>query len=140
MERQLVTIREVTHLNPIEGADNIEIAKVDGWQCVVKKGDFKIGDRALYFEIGSILPGDDERWAFLAPRKFRIKTMKLRGALSQGLLMPLESTLTADEKTELAFNQKPLQEILRVAKYESPLPTSGQQKGTFPIHLVPKTN
>lgn len=139
MERQLVTARVVRELVPIEGADRIELARVDGWQCVVKKGDFKVGDSGLYFEIDSILPSDDERFAFLEQRKFRIKSMKLRGVLSQGLLMPLDATLTRDEKVRMAFGE-PLQDILRVQKYEPPVPIAGQQKGTFPTHLVPKTD
>lgn len=136
--RQLVTVREVRELIPIEGADRIELARVDGWQCVVKKGDFVVGDNALYFEIDSILP-PDERFAFLEQRKYRIKSMKLRGALSQGLLMPLEATLTKDEKVRMAFGES-LQEIIGVKKFEPPMPMGGKQKGTFPTHLVPKTD
>lgn len=146
--RQLATVRTVKELIPIEGADRIELAKVDGWQCVVKKGDFKVGDDAIYFEIDSILPADDERFAFLEQRKYRIKSMKLRGALSQGLLMPL-SILTQDERVryeqgviDIIAGRDPesLTDILRVQKYEPPVPIAGQQKGNFPTHLVPKTD
>ena len=143
--RQLVTIRTVSELIPIEGADRIELAKVDGWQCVVKKGDFQVGDQGFYFEIDSILPADDERFAFLEQRKFRIKSMKLRGALSQGLLMPM-SILTDDEREqlsqewELSATDNDLTAFFRVQKYEPPLPIAGEQKGTFPTHLVPKTD
>lgn len=130
-------------LLPIEGADRIELAKIDGWQCIVKKGDFKVGDSGLYFEIDSMIPATDERFSFLSKGKvvpfYRIKTMKMKGVLSQGLLVPLESTLTQDEKARMAFGEE-LQVILGVEKYEPPLPTGGQQKGTFPTHLVPKTD
>ena len=123
--RQLVTVRTVRELVPIEGADRIELAKVDGWQCVVKKGDFHVGDPALYFEIDSLLPEDDERWAFLEQRKFRVKTMRLRGVLSQGLLMPMR-TLTDEEarrwKTSAETHEETLMDILRVQKYEPPTP------------------
>ena len=140
MTRQLVTIRTVNELIPIEGADRIELARVDGWQCVVKKGDFSVGDMGMYFEIDSLLPADDARWAFLEPRKFRIKSMKLRGALSQGLLMPM-NTLTPQEKMRnLTEFDTGLADILGVQKFEPPVPIGGEQKGTFPTHLVPKTD
>lgn len=142
--RQLVKVRTVKELIPIEGADKIELAKVDGWQCVVKKGEFVAGDLGLYFEIDSVLPADDERFAFLEPRKFRIKSMKLRGALSQGLLLPM-SSLTQEEYARWQASAQTedgesLTEILRVQKYEPPLPISGEQAGPFPTHLVPKTD
>lgn len=140
MTRQLVTIRIVSEIIPIDGADKIELAKVDGWQCVVKKGDFQVGDHGVYFEIDSVLPEDDARFEFLRARKFRIKSMKLRGALSQGLLMPM-STLTAQENiARLTDFNTDLATILRVQKYEPPVPIAGQQKGNFPTHLVPKTD
>jgi RNA ligase (TIGR02306 family) len=141
--RKLVTIRIVSDLVPIEGADRIEIAKVDGWQCIVQKGDFRIGELGLFFEIDSVLPSDDERFSFLEQRKFRIKSMKLRGALSQGLLMPM--TILTEEESErwrvaAGTNGETLTEILRVQKYEVPVPIGGEQKGNFPTHLVPKTD
>lgn len=97
MSRKLASIRKVTEIKPIEGADNIEVAKVDGWECVVKKGDFKVGDLAVYFEEGSFLP-IDPRFEFLRKacykafgeiEGFRLRTIKLRGQISQGLLLPL---------------------------------------------------
>lgn len=54
--RKLVTIRQVSQILPIEGADLIELALIDGWQCVVKKGEFSVGALGLYFEIDSFLP------------------------------------------------------------------------------------
>ena len=60
MERKLATIRKVNEIKPIEGADMIELAIVDGWQCVVKKGEFKPGDLGVYFEIDSY-PGPTRR-------------------------------------------------------------------------------
>jgi hypothetical protein len=97
--RKLVTVRTVAELRPIEGADVIELAIIDGWQCVVKKEEFKVGDKGLFFEIDSFLPASDERYKFLEKNFVtwkgrygaRIRTMKLRGKLSQGLLLPLSS-------------------------------------------------
>lgn len=141
--RQLVTKRIVRELVPISGADRIELARVDGWQCVVKKEDrFKVGDTALYFEIDSMLPIEDQRFAFLSKGKIqpyaRIKTIRLKGALSQGLLIPI-SSLTPSELERVAAGED-LTTILGVQKYEPPLPTGGKQVGTFPIQLVPKTD
>ncbi len=140
MERQLVTIRTVSELLPIPDADRIELAKIDGWQCVVKKGDFNVNDAALFFEIDSLLPTDDPRFTFLAKGKIqphaRIKTVRLKKQLSQGLLMPLR------DFPEVTFNngEQSLTDLLKVKKYEPTLPMGGKQKGTFPTHLVPKTD
>lgn len=143
--RQLVTIRTVKELVPIDGADRIELAKVDGWQMVVSKGEFKAGDRGVMFEIDSVLPADDERFAFMEQRKFRVRTIKLRGQLSQGLFMPLSKfpeavaySLGASMVQDTLGEN--LADLLRVQKYEPPVPIAGQQKGNFPTHLVPKTD
>lgn len=96
-DRKLVTVRTVSEVNPIPGADNIEVASVDGWKIVVKKGEFKAGDLCAYFEIDSFLP---ERPEFEFLRKssfrtlngnggFRLRTIKLRKQVSQGLALPL---------------------------------------------------
>ena len=65
IERKLVTIRKVSEIKPIPNADNIELALVDGWQVVCKKGEFKQGDLGVYFEIDSFLPADKTQFAFL---------------------------------------------------------------------------
>lgn len=138
--RQLVTIRTVNSLTPIKDADRIELAQVDGWQCIVKKGDFQVGDRGIFFEIDSVLPEDDKRFSFLAARKFHIKTMRMKKVLSQGLLMPT-SILTDDEAEQLMLSpEQDIANLLRVQKYEPPVPIQGEQKGTFPTYLVPKTD
>jgi hypothetical protein len=91
-ERKLVTIREVSDLQPIPGADAIEVATVDGWKCVVKKNIFSVGDWALYFEIDSILPIGKPQFDFLTKgvKSHRLKTIRLRKQLSQGLLLPID--------------------------------------------------
>lgn len=86
--RKLATIQEITSLSPIEGADRIELATVLGWQVIVQKGEFKVGDKTVYCEIDSILPEKSE-FEFLRPRKFRIRTIKLKGQISQGICFPL---------------------------------------------------
>lgn len=147
--RQLVTIRTVSELIPIENADFIELAKVDGWQCIVKKGDFTVGDEGVYFEIDSMIPADDKRFEFLSKGQMRahhrIKTMRMRKVLSQGLLMP-KSILTHVEQSRLDYRtleggpKESLADILSVQKYEPALPMDGVQKGTFPTHIIPKTD
>jgi len=97
--RSLVTIQKVKKISAIPDSDFLELAHIMGWQCVVKKNEFKEGDTGVYFEVDSFLPLDD-RYEFLRNssyrdnedngKGFRIRTVKLRGQLSQGLLLPLE--------------------------------------------------
>lgn len=121
--RALVTLRTVSELRPIEGADLIELALIDGWQCVVKKNEFKVGDRGLYFEIDSFIPLKDERFKFLEKNattwkgKYgaRIKTIKLKGQVSQGLLLPLSSF---PELRTYKWGEKDYSTDLGVVKWE----------------------
>jgi RNA ligase (TIGR02306 family) len=96
--RALATIQKVNKLAVIDRSDFLELAHIKGWQCVVKKGEFRESEKAVYFEVDSFLPVD-ERYEFLRKTSyrsnadngegFRIKTLRLRGQLSQGLLLPL---------------------------------------------------
>jgi RNA ligase (TIGR02306 family) len=99
--RSLVTIQKVKQISAIENSDFLELAHVMGWQCVVKKDEFRAGDIGVYYEVDSFLPLD-ERYEFLRSSSsstyrenanngigYRIRTVKLRGQLSQGLLLPL---------------------------------------------------
>jgi hypothetical protein len=88
MERKLGTIRTVLDIKEITGADKIEIVMIDGWQCVSKKGVFKPGDSCIYIEIDSVVP-PIKYFDFMADRKYRVKTIKLKGVISQGLVLPL---------------------------------------------------
>jgi hypothetical protein len=87
-KRKLASVQKIRSLEPIEGADRIEKATILGWELVVEKGLHKVGDLVVYCEVDSILPERDE-FAFLASRKYRIKTIKLRGQISQGICFPL---------------------------------------------------
>lgn len=143
MERKLASIRQISSLEPILGADFIELAHVDGWQCVVKKGTLNPGDHVVYFEIDSFLPVEPH-FEFLRkscyrkyPRGkegFRIKTIKLRGTLSQGLAMPVQDFPNLDPSLELGTD---ITETLGVTLYEpgpgKALP--GDAKGNFPIFI-----
>lgn len=85
--RQLASIKEVKDILPIEGKDRIELAIIDGWSVIIKKGEFKIGDKCIYVEIDSVMP-DRPEFDFLRGKNFRIKTMKMAGVISQGICFP----------------------------------------------------
>ena len=87
-QRELAYAVKVTNITPINGADRVELAHVNGWQVMVKKGEYKIGDLAVYFEIDSKLP-ETEPFEFMSKYKYRVKTQKfIKGSvLSQGLIM-----------------------------------------------------
>lgn len=98
--RKLASFRTVDNIEPIEGADAIELAVVGGWKVVTKKGEFKIGDPCVYFEIDSFLPDGVPAWQFLVDKQsrtmngvvgHRLRTIKLRGQISQGLILPLSA-------------------------------------------------
>ena len=138
VNRKLASIRKIGSVSPVEGADNIELVHVDGWQCISKKGDFKEGDFCVYFEIDSFLPIRPE-FEFLRKssyRKmggkegFRLKTIRLRGQLSQGLAMPIQLFKELPYEGYELFkeddhgygNGYDVTETLGVTKYEPPIP------------------
>ena len=131
--RRLASIQQIAEIKPIPEADAIELAVILGWQCVVKKGEFKPGDFCVYFEVDSYLP-IEERYEFLRKnclRKnellgegFRIKTITLRGEISQGLLLPLEKF---PNLTDLEAGTD-VTELLGVRKWE--LPEQAMSDGT----------
>lgn len=98
-ERALAYVARVEEIKPIPNADKIEVARVGGWQVVVKKDEFKAGDLAVYIEIDSRVPSDNPEFAFLQDRKYKVKSIKLRGQVSQGLIVPM-STLPEGEYKE----------------------------------------
>lgn len=112
-ERKLATIEVIKDLQPIEGADLIEVATIRGWQVVVKKGEFNIGDLCIYCEIDSVLPQRPEFY-FLQASHFRIKTIRLRGQISQGICFPI---------TILAGNKKLLDDVNPIPENEIIYPT-----------------
>jgi hypothetical protein len=110
--RRLATIQEIKNLRPIDGADKIEVAEILGWECVVKKGEFKVGDKAVYIEIDSIVP-ERKEFEFLRDRKFRVRTIKLRKQISQGLALPI------DILPKGVYNiDDDVTEILEIKKYD----------------------
>lgn len=140
--RKLATIRRIDDIKPIEGADAIECAILGGWTVVIKKGEYSIGQLAIYIEIDSWVP--TELAPFLSkgkePREYngikgeRLRTVKLRGQVSQGLLLP-----TAGQ-TPLTGEGDNLTEFLGIQKWEPPAEfRSADAKGLFPA-FIPKTD
>jgi RNA ligase (TIGR02306 family) len=162
MERKLASIQRIGKVLPIEGADAIEIVTVNSWKVVSKKGEFKEGDLCVYFEIDSFLPMEKD-FEFLRKSSykkmgdlegFRLKTIKLRGQVSQGLCLPL-SILEKEDEMKIGISKQPwgdqlqlgpyddaivieegadVTEYMCVLKYEPPIPAelSGKVKGGFP--------
>jgi len=87
MDRKLATIRKVASVEAHDNADRLEIAIVDGWRCIVNKEEgIKAGDLVCYIEVDSIVP-DIPYFAFMKTRRFHVRTIKLRGQISQGLVV-----------------------------------------------------
>lgn len=101
-KRMLAYVQVVDSIEPIEGADNIELAHVLGWTLITKKGEFNPGDKCAFFEIDSKVPDSNPAFEFLASKHYKIKTYKLGkfNVISQGLILPL-SVLGIDPNTEV---------------------------------------
>ncbi len=113
--RKLASVQVIKNIEPIENADKIEYASVLGWHCVVKKDEFKVGDKCVYVEIDSILPDNNPEFEFMKDRKYRVKTIKLRGKVSQGIIFPM-SILPKDESKYSVGDD--VTNILNIKKYE----------------------
>ena len=185
MARKLASIVEIESCEPIPDTERLSVAtmKGKGWKVVTGRDEFKPGALACYFEIDSFLPSDDPRYAFLRERclrKFvskggnvlregiRIKTCKLRGVVSQGLLMPLsqfpevtDRIIWNEEKQKDEFDEgetgaglvdvvgADLTSLLHVEHYDEvkeqlqPVmgnPISADAMGPFPTAFIPKTD
>lgn len=140
MSRKLASIQRIWKIEPIEGADRIELAYVLGWQCVVNKGQFQPMDPAVYYEIDSFLPIRPE-YEFMRASSykkndivgegFRLRTQKFRGQVSQGLLLPMSQFPEIPADAEIGTD---VTEILGVRKWEieERITTGGTVVGTLP--------
>ncbi len=160
MERKLASIQKILDIKPIEGADTIVCATVLGWHVVTRKDEFKVGDLCVYFEVDSLLPVTED-FAFLAKGRvkksyfggkeyegYRLRTIKLRGQVSQGLCLPM-SILTGkkypnDAREVPVYDYKEgldVSALLGVVKYEGAIPAclTGVVRGLFPSY-IPKTD
>jgi len=128
--RHLATIRTISDIRQIEGADRIVVAQIDGWECVVKKDEFQVGDKIVYIEVDSVVPEKPE-FEFLRERKFRVRTIKLRGQISQGLVLPL--SVLPDNVPQTVGSD--VTEVLGITKYDP----QAQQEATL-VRNMPRQN
>lgn len=154
MTRKLATIRTIEEIKPIEGADAIEAARVDGWWVVIKKGEYAVGATVIYLEIDSWVP--QELAPFLVkgaiPREYngvkgeRLRTVKLRGQISQGLILPLYNYEPTSAAMQAYHSTRPydpdeshfdVTEVLGIQKWEPEVAASmrGTIRGNFPSWL-----
>ena len=152
--RKMVTIRRVDRIDPIEGADRIEVASVGGWRVVVKKGEFHVGDLALYHEIDSFLDTSRPEYSFLDATKEMVidgetrkghvlRSRKMRGVVSQGLLLdPHEVFDMSDEKlTELCDKKANMSRACGVVEYYKPMPLGAKDFiGRYDSRYAPRTD
>lgn len=110
--RKLASIQTITDITPIEGKDRIVLASVLGWKVIVTKADFHVGDKCIYVEIDSQLPEKPE-FEFLRSKKFRIRTLKLGGVVSQGICFPLSILPPGEYEVD-----QDVTELLGVTKYD----------------------
>jgi hypothetical protein len=107
----LASVQRVLDVTPIDGADSIETAHVLGWQVVIKKGEYQKGDLCTYIQIDTVVP-ETEQFDFLRERKYRVRTIKLRKQISQGLIVPLPKGNWKEGED--------VTDIIGVKKYEKP--------------------
>ena len=141
--RKLASIQRIWKIEPIEGADRIELAHVLGWQCVVNKGQFQPMDIGVYFEIDSFLPIRPEfefmratsyKKSDVMGEGFKLRTMRFRGEISQGLLLPLSQFPQIPAEAEIGTD---VTELLGVKKWEieERVTTGGTAIGTLPYDI-----
>jgi len=113
-------VARINEIKPIEGADNIELAVIGGWNCIVKKGQYKVDDLVAVATTDAVIPqhlSDDMNVTNYLRKGGRVRTVKLRGVYSECLIIPIEKTgLFKYEFTE----GKDLMDIMYIYKYEPP--------------------
>lgn len=149
--RKLATIRRIAEVRPIEGADAIECAVVDGWTVVVRKGEFEVDELVIYCEIDSWVPTelapflskDKEPRVFNGVRGERLRTVKLCGQLSQGLILDsyIAENIISPGEFYIFEEGADVTELLGIQKWEATIPAclAGIAKSNFPTS-VPKTD
>lgn len=121
---KLASIQRILSIDPIPGADKIELATILGWQIIVKKDEYKVGDLCTYIQIDTVVP-ETEEFEFLRQRKFRVRTIKLRGQISQGLIVPVPAGKKWKEDDDVT-------EVLKIQKYTKDTSGEGQQRKVGP--------
>lgn len=147
-ERQLARVVKIDQVIKHPNADSLDLCKIGGWQVVAKLGEFKEGELAIYFEIDSFIPTTiapflvkgSEPSEYNGVKGERLRTIKLRKELSQGLLLPLSILNNVPSSYGFAFGipeGEDLTEVLGIQKWERPLSANmqGMSKGNFPSFL-----
>ena len=121
MERKLASVQIIKNLEPIEGRDRILLATVEGWKVIVGKDDFKVGDKCVYIEIDSVLP-DRPEFEQARKRSNRVRTMKMAGVYSQGIVYPITILPNMVDNHTVSYNQykegDDVTAILGITKYD----------------------
>ena len=135
--KKIATVEEIAEVLEHTNADSLELVKVLGYQCVVRKGLYKPGDVIVYIQPDSVLP--EQEWC-LEYRKYspkRVKAVKLRNEWSEGIIVPID-LIQHIIGNELFISQN-VSELLNVYHYEPPAPVDLQAKGGMP-YQIPKTD
>lgn len=150
--RKLASVQKISNITEIPGADKIEAARVLGWNVVVGKGEFKVGDKVIYFEVDSFLQIGDERFT-----KFRygsetsiivngetvnghiVRSKKIRGVVSQGIVCSFEDLGFTRQFADEARIGDDLTDVLGILKWEEPVPDGDNIIGPFNTSFAPKT-
>ena len=130
-DRALAHIEKIEWLNPIEGKDRIVLAGVLGWTVIVQKSDYQVGDKVVFCEIDSVFPSNRPEFAFLEKKKYRIKTMKMSGVLSQGICFPL--SILPEGNYEIGQN---VTNLMGITQYE---PTMDKEETPVKEEVPKKT-
>ena len=152
MNRKMATVKVIDSISAIDGADKIECAHVGGWPVVVKAGEYHAGESVVMCEIDSWIPSEiapfltragHEPKEYLGIKGERLKTSRLRGTLSQGLILPLSVVHT--KMFELCGNSmggvisegEDVSEVLGIVKWEAPEEAcrNAEKKGNFPSFI-----
>lgn len=130
------TIQIIERVEHIDNSDFLDKVKVLGWQIVVRRDEYKIGDKCIFVVIDSLLP-DRPEFEFMRKNKFRVRSVKLRGELSQGIVFPL--SILDNQEYNIGDD---VSNMLGITHYEKPIPVSmgGLVRGNFPSHIISKTD
>lgn len=123
MSRKLAHVEEIKWISPIEGKDRIVLAGILGWQVIVQRSEYQVGDKVIFVEIDSVLPEKPE-FEFLRSKKFRIKTMRMAKCTSQGICFPL--SILPEGNYEIGDD---VTELMGITQYE---PTMDVERDTEP--------
>jgi RNA ligase (TIGR02306 family) len=143
--RKLASVQKIWDIQPIEGADRIEVVSILGWKVVCRKGQFQKYDDAVYFEIDSLIPEKDWSRFLFKPedlgkgKHYRLKSVKLKRQLSQGLVVPINEVDPSLVGSPVGMDLTP---ILGIEKYEPVIPAQlqGKIEGSFPAFLMQRSD